>query len=342
MPFGGAGYGVRSGAGLKLCVPSGMKACLVLPTALLLSGCWLHHRTLAPEPARAPARDSLFRLDQSRADSVAVHGAVDGMLSMLAGDVVYLRAGVPAVYGLAAVRALLPATNPPGAPASAWQPLGGGVSNDLGSAYTFGVAARAVPSAGSGPIELARYIAFWRRSARTPWRIVAYAEVGQPPSGEEPTFTPEQLAPSADSVAPKIAEARAQLRSADSSFSDLAIRMGLAFAFSNTAAPQGAVFGNPALIVGPDAIRMYLSEQPGGSSLTWHPVYADVAASRDLGFTVGEYVSTGRGPSGATVQRFGKYLTVWQRQGNGDWRFVIDGGSPDGSRSGAGFRAPKY
>jgi ketosteroid isomerase-like protein len=319
-----------------------MKACLVLPTALLLSGCSLHHRTLAPEPARSPARDSLFRLDESRADSVAIHGAVDGALTLLAGDVIYLRAGVPAVYGLAAVRTLLPATNPPGAPVSAWQPLGGGVSNDLGSAYTFGVAARAVAGAGSGPIQLARYIAFWRRSGGAPWRIVAYAEVAQPASGEEPTFPPEQLSPPSDSAPPRIAAARAQIRSADSSFSDLAIRMGLAFAFSTTAAPDGAVFGDPALIVGPNAIRTYLSEQPGGSSLTWHPVYADVAASRDLGFTIGEYVSTGLGPSGATVQRFGKYLTVWQRQRNGDWRFVIDGGSPDGGRIGGESRAPKY
>jgi hypothetical protein len=319
-----------------------MKACLVLPTALLLSGCWLHNRTLAPEPARTPARDSLFRLDQSRADSVAAHGGVDGALSLLAGDIVYLRAGVPAVYGLAAARTLLSATNPPAAPATAWQPLGGGVSNDLGSAYTFGVAAQAVSGAVLGSIQLTRYIAFWRRSGRAPWRIVAYAEVGQAAPADEPTFAPQQLSPPSDSASGRIAEARAQIWSADSSFSDLAIRMGLPFAFSNTAAPTGVVFGDPALIVGPDAIRTYLSEQAGGSSLTWHPVYADVAASRDLGFTVGEYVSTGRGPSGATVQRFGKYLTVWQRQGNGDWRFVVDGGSGDGSRAGAGPHARKY
>jgi ketosteroid isomerase-like protein len=319
-----------------------MKACLVLPTALLLSGCWLHHRTLAPEPARGPAQDSLFRLDESRSDSVALHGAVDGVLSLLADDVVYLRAGVPAVYGIGAVKELLPATNPPAASASAWQPLGGGVSNDLRSAYTFGLAARAMPKAASESIQLARYIAYWRRASGKPWRIVAYAEVGQPATGEEPTFAPEQLAPPADSAPSSVAAARAQIRSADSSFSDLAIRMGLAFAFSNTAAPAGAVFGDPALIVGPNAIRTYFSQQPGGSSLTWQPVYADVAASRDLGFTIGEYVSTGRGPSGATVQRFGKYLTVWQRQDNGDWRFVIDGGNPEAARPGSEIRAPKY
>jgi ketosteroid isomerase-like protein len=46
-----------------------------------------------------------------------------------------------------------------------------------------------------------------------------------------------------------------------------------------------------------------------------------------LGFTVGEYTLTGRGPTGAAVQRFGKYLTVWKRQPNGSWKFAVDGGN---------------
>ena len=56
-------------------------------------------------------------------------------------------------------------------------------------------------------------------------------------------------------------------------------------------------------------------------------LYAAVAGSRDLGYTIGEYTSTGRGPTGAAVQRFGKYLTVWKRQPNGSWKFVVDGGN---------------
>lgn len=254
------------------------------------------------------------------------------MLSLLDDSVVFLRAGVPAVYGAAAVRALLPATNPPGAATTVWQPLGGGLSSDLRSAYTFGVTARVAAGEGSTPIQFARYIAYWQRDLHRPWRIIAYAEVGQVASGQEPTFTSDQLAPPAKLMPEKRADARAAVRSADSAFADLAIRMGLASAFSSTAAPAGVVIGDPALVVGPEAIRAYFEAQPGGSSLSWRPVYGSVSSSRDLGFTVGEYVSTGRGPSGATVQRFGKYLTVWRRQRDGNWRFVVDGGSPDGNR----------
>jgi ketosteroid isomerase-like protein len=123
-----------------------------------------------------------------------------------------------------------------------------------------------------------------------------------------------------------------QVRAADSLFSDLAYRMGTAFAFSNTAAENGVVFGTPQLVVGPDAIRSFYAVQETSTSLTWRPVFAVVAGSRDLGFTIGEYIATGRGPSGAAVQRFGKYLTVWKLQRDGVWKFVVDGGNSTPAR----------
>src|ERR1041385_6196106 len=43
----------------------------------LLCGCVLRGGAPVPEPARAPARDSLFLVDQARTDSVAARGFVD-------------------------------------------------------------------------------------------------------------------------------------------------------------------------------------------------------------------------------------------------------------------------
>ncbi len=104
--------------------------------------------------------------------------------------------------------------------------------------------------------------------------------------------------------------------------------MGVAYAFANTVAPDGVVFGDPQLVIGAHAIEEYLGARAGQSSLVWQPVFAWVAASRDLGFTIGESTSTGLGASGAAVQRMGKYLTVWKRQSDGTWKFVVDGGNP--------------
>jgi ketosteroid isomerase-like protein len=300
----------------------------LLPAALLLLGCRLHNRPVAPEPARGPARDSLFQLDQSRRDTVAARGPVDGMLALLDPDVVFLRAGVPATYGREAARALFTAGSRPSSGAPVWQPLGGGVSYDLRSAYTFGIAAH---GASSGT-RLERYIAFWQRGRAQPWRIVAYAEVNGLP-GVEVSLTADQLSPPARQVSRDAAEAAARIRAVDSLFSDLADRMGTAYAFSNAVARYGAVFGATQLVVGPEAVNEFYATQNGGTALTWRPVFGSVAASGDLGFTIGEYIATGRGPSGAAVQRFGKYLTVWQRQPDGSWKFVIDGGNPTPARA---------
>lgn len=299
----------------------------LLPAALLLSGCRLHRGPVAPEPARGPARDSLLQLDLTRGDTVAARGSVDGMLALLDSDVVFLREGVPATYGQDAARALFTAASR-SAEARTWQPLGGAVSYDLRSAYTYGIAA----SADGSRTRLERYIAFWQRARGRAWRIVAYAEVNGLP-GVEVSLTADQLVPPRRVLPREAAEAAARLRGADSLFSDAADRMGTAYAFSNAAARYGAVFGGTRLVVGPEAISEFFASRDVASALTWRPVFGSVAGSGDLGFTIGEYIATGRGPSGAAVQRFGKYLTVWQRQSDGTWKFLIDGGNATPSRA---------
>jgi ketosteroid isomerase-like protein len=301
-----------------------MRTRTVIPAALLLCGCALRHSPTAPEPARRPALDSLFQLDQRRGELVATRGGVEGTLSALAPNVVFLRAGIQTVYGRDGVHELLSADASSAPRGSTWEPLGGGVSYDLMSAYTFGVTAR--PAVSSSGIHLERYIAVWQRTRANPWQIIAYAEV-EAPAANDVTFSANVVTPPLVAPPPALRETVASVRGADSLFSDLADRMGVGFALANTIAPEGVMFGSPQLVVGPDAAREFSTARPPGTSVTWRPVYAWVAGSRDLGFTVGESVETGRGPSGAAVQRLGKYLTVWQRQRDGAWKFVVAGGS---------------
>jgi ketosteroid isomerase-like protein len=278
---------------------------------------------VAPEPARLPAVDSLFNLDRSRGDSVARRGPVDGGLAFLAPNVAFLRAGVPFVYGRDSVRALLTATKA-GSNMPHWEPLSGGVSYDLRSAYTYGATVRV--GAASGEVRFERYIAYWERQRGGPWRITAYAEI------DGPAATGAAVAridpPDAGRELPRpIADAVAKVRATDSLFSDLADRAGIPAAFAENVDEYGAVFGEPALVVGPKAVQQHFAAQGSASSLSWRPVYASVAGSLDLGFTIGEYTATSRGASGAAIQRFGKYLTVWKREADGSWKFMIDGGN---------------
>lgn len=301
-----------------------MNSRLVISATVLLGGCAFHRRPAGPEPARGPAADSLLRFDQSRGELVATKGPHDAIAELLHPDVVYLRAGVPAVYGRNAVSDLLAAPVPAAPSGIAWEPLGGAVSYDLLAGYTFGITAR--PHVGT-PIHFERYIAMWRRNRGAPWQLAAYVEVESPPAVEA-SVPPAALTPRASNVPEKLRATTAKVRAADSLFSDLNDRMGIGFAFSNTIAPLGVLFASPRLVVGPDATRELYAARGTGTALTWHPVFAWVTSSEDLGFTVGEYIATLRGPSGAAVQRFGKYLTVWQRQRDGTWKFVADGGNP--------------
>ena len=112
-----------------------------------------------------------------------------------------------------------------------------------------------------------------------------------------------------------------RFRQADSAFALAADLQGTGIAFAQYVAPQGVVFSGSEIVIGTEAVRALFDEQQSaGGTLNWRPVYADAAESGDLGFTVGEYVFTGRGTTGTVVQRFGKYLTVSKKQAGGEWR----------------------
>jgi ketosteroid isomerase-like protein len=70
---------------------------------------------------------------------------------------------------------------------------------------------------------------------------------------------------------------------------------------------------------------------PEGTSLTWKPVFADMAASGDLGYTYGNYVFTSKNKDGKLVTSYGKYTSIWKKQKDGQWKVVVDMGndSPD-------------
>jgi ketosteroid isomerase-like protein len=70
---------------------------------------------------------------------------------------------------------------------------------------------------------------------------------------------------------------------------------------------------------------------PEGTSLTWAPVKAEMAASGDLGYTYGNYVYTAKNKEGKLVTSYGKYTSIWRKQKDGQWKVVVDMGnsSPD-------------
>jgi ketosteroid isomerase-like protein len=118
-------------------------------------------------------------------------------------------------------------------------------------------------------------------------------------------------------AAPAATAPVAEVVEAELRFARTAREKGVSTAFRTFAAPDAIVFApdpkpaKPLLEAAPEA--------PG--TLEWWPIYAGVAASGDLGFTTGPFVQE-RGPH----KRYGNFFTVWRRQGDGSWRWVLDHG----------------
>ena len=63
-------------------------------------------------------------------------------------------------------------------------------------------------------------------------------------------------------------------------------------------------------------------------SLTWSPDKVEISDSGDLGYTYGKYLWTGKGSDGKLAHRNGKYVTIWRKDPDGQWRVVVDLGTP--------------
>jgi len=74
--------------------------------------------------------------------------------------------------------------------------------------------------------------------------------------------------------------------------------------------------------------KKFLNEnnKPSNSLLSWYPDMTFVARAGDLGFTTGPW-EWRRSKTDSSALAFGNFCTVWQKQSNGEWKFVIDIGN---------------
>lgn len=61
--------------------------------------------------------------------------------------------------------------------------------------------------------------------------------------------------------------------------------------------------------------------------LTWTPIYADMAASGDLGYTFGTFEFRSKDKDGKPTVEYGKYASIWKKQKDGSWKVVMDMGN---------------
>ena len=130
---------------------------------------------------------------------------------------------------------------------------------------------------------------------------------------------------------------REGLMEVDRAFCRAAVAKGRTAAFLEFMAQDGVIYpwqGSP--IHGVAQFRELTEGADAGAqepTFMWEPLFADVAESGELGYTLGSYTATVEGPEGPRLLRRGHYVTIWKKQGDGSWKFVFDGGNqlPSGS-----------
>ncbi len=110
---------------------------------------------------------------------------------------------------------------------------------------------------------------------------------------------------------------------ADKAMSDMAIKDGfhhtlLAFADDSLVKPQDGEYP----VIGKPALEKYWSEKKETTAISWKPFKAEAAKSGDMGYTLGNWKYVGK-----DTTLYGNYYTIWKKQADGKWRFVVDGGN---------------
>lgn len=121
--------------------------------------------------------------------------------------------------------------------------------------------------------------------------------------------------------------AEADLIAADRELARQVQRNGLA-AFIAGFTLDGRFIADGQSHIGPEGIRRALLPLFADSafSLSWDPVFARVAESGELGYTVGTYeMNSAAGSTGAPTR--GSYLSVWRQRDDGTWKLEADIGS---------------
>jgi len=95
--------------------------------------------------------------------------------------------------------------------------------------------------------------------------------------------------------------------------------------FATWFAPDAVTLSNgKAPVTGHDAIADGTTWLPQDYQLTWTPEGARMGPSGDMGFTWGHYEGRAKDRDGSTHTTTGRYMTIWKKQPDGQWKVILD------------------
>jgi ketosteroid isomerase-like protein len=112
-------------------------------------------------------------------------------------------------------------------------------------------------------------------------------------------------------------------------------------AFADWFAEDGVALGNGAApLVGKVAIAKSANWSPKAYQLIWTPTDAVLGPSGDIGYTWGHFEGHSKDAAGKPVVTNGRYITIWRKQADGNWKVVLDAGANEPAAAGDCCKLP--
>jgi ketosteroid isomerase-like protein len=270
---------------------------------------------LAADTGLPPAQQQLFDTERAFVRLAADKGFRDSFYAYFADDGVAFN---PHPFRVRTALAGQPPS--PGPMGATWAPVYGDVSQagDLG----WDTGPLQFEGGNGAPPRNGMFFSVWKRQADGAFRVVLDVG-GDTPAAVVPMSEPAHSSWRADSgpaATVDVAAAREQLLGVERAFLATAAQESLGRAYGSRLSDEARVHRPDAMPV----VGAALGDWANGQRAQAHgePLFADVAASGDLGYAWGSYELSGAA-TGA-----GYYARVWKKDPRGDWRIVMDTVSP--------------
>ncbi|MDX2059310.1 MAG: hypothetical protein SFV24_15985 [Gemmatimonadales bacterium] len=293
-------------------------------TALLCAAC--DTPPAAPTTTPESVAAELFAADSGFGAAAKGTDVVTGLSAMFAADVTVPAPGGKFTDGKPAVVELLRSIPDNAGGRVEWAPIRVGISGDGRHGFTFGYGK--LTRADSTEVRW-KYLAYWIKGSDG-WRVRVYRRGPRADGAAAETrmapALPAAMTTGADSAT--VEQYRSSLDQAERGFSDEAQRIGLGPAFVKWGRTDAVNMGGPAaaaFVVGADSIGAHVGA--GGpvdkSPVSWAPERVVIAASGDLGVTIGLIRPNEAVPAGSPPGV--SFFTVWYRGSPGEpWRYIAE------------------
>jgi len=259
--------------------------------------------------------EAMVAAERAFAQRATIVGWKQAFLDYFADDAIAFagNGSAPAKEGLRA------APDPPKGLQLLWEPRWGDAAASGEIGYLTGPSININPTRDNGAPRYGNYASIWKRQADGSYKVIIDVGVNVP---GEPPFAPGfTRAPSANRYTGQdtVDAATRSLSAADAALNSTAMT-GQAAGYQGKLA-EGVRLHRFGImpVVGVTAATAWLRTQPPYTS--GESRFAEVAASRDLGYTWGTYAIAAAGNSQAEK---GFYVRTWTRATDGSWTVALD------------------